>query len=155
MIKLDPVGVIKNNRKEVKDDYWGNVISEIILSEEFSEEALWGLKEFSHVEILFYMDKVKEEKIVKGARHPRGDKNLPKVGIFSQRGKNRPNKLGLSRAKILKVEGKSLFLEGLDAVDGTPILDIKPYTKCFLPQEETVEPSWIKEIMENYFKRSE
>ena len=55
----------------------------------------------------------------------------------------------------LKVEGKSLFLEGLDAVDGTPILDIKPYTKCFLPKEEIFEPSWIQEIMENYYKRSE
>ena len=155
MINLRPVGIVKNNRKEVKDDYWGSIVSEIILTVDFSDEALWGLKEFSHVEILFYMDKVKEEKIVIGARHPRGDKNLPKVGIFSQRGKNRPNKLGLSRAKILKVEGKSLFLEGLDAVDSTPILDIKPYTKCFLPKEEIFEPSWIQEIMENYYKRSE
>ena len=95
-------------------------------AEQFSAEALAGLSDFSHVEILFYMNEVDPLKVEKTARHPRNNTAWPKVGIFSQRGKNRPNQIGLTICKILKVEDRNLYIEGLDAIDGTPVLDIKP-----------------------------
>ena len=98
------------------------------------------------------MNKVKEEKIVLEARHPRNNLNWPKVGIFSQRGKNRPNQIGLTICEVLKVEGKRLYLKGLDAVDGTPILDIKPWVKQFGARGKTYQPKWIDELMKGYWE---
>lgn len=152
MITLEPVGIIHNSRKEISDDYWGNIISEIILSDEFSEDAIEGIEEFSHVEIIFYFDKVLKENIKSGSIHPRNNANWPKTGIFAQRGKNRPNMLGLTIAKIISRIGKSLFVKGLDAIDGTPVLDIKPVIKEFLPDEKIIQPLWSTELMQNYWK---
>src|SRR5260221_3691757 len=136
MITLEPIGKVKNSRKDITDDYWGNLISEIILSEKYSEESLEGLEEFSHAEIIFYCDKVQKENIKARSHHPRNNSVWPKVGIFAQRGKNRPNMIGLTVAKIISQKGKSLFVTGLDAIDGTPVLDIKPVIREFLPAEE-------------------
>ena len=152
MITLEPVGIIYNSRKEISDDYWGNIISEIELSDEFSEEALDGIEEFSHAEIIFYFNKVQKENIKSGSHHPRNNANWPKTGIFAQRGKNRPNTLGLTIAKIISRKGKSLFVKELDAIDGTPVLDIKPLIKEFLPDEKIVQPLWATELMRNYWK---
>lgn len=129
MISMSPIGVVKNIRKEVEDDNWGDVVSVIELDATFGEEALLEIENFSHAEIYFYFHLVEEIKIEIGARHPRNNKEWPKVGIFAQRGKNRPNCLGATTVKLLKREGRQLFVQGLDAVDGTPILDIKPVIK--------------------------
>ena len=94
---------------------------------------------------------VEKNKIVTGARHPRNDKMLPKVGIFAQRGKNRPNQLGLTTVKIIKREGRELTVVGLDCINETPILDIKPVMKEFLPKEKIVQPDWTNDIMKNYW----
>lgn len=150
-IKLKAIGKVSSTRKKAIDDNWNSESTFIELSEEFSEESFWGLEDFSHVEIIFYMDQVSKEKIEYTARHPRNNKNWSKVGIFSQRGKNRPNQLGLTVAKVIKVEGKKLYLKGLDAVDGTPVLDVKPYVKEFSPREEIHQPEWISELMKNYW----
>jgi len=151
-IILKPVGYVNSSRKEKKDDYWGKVESVITLDENrFSPDALIGLSDFSHLEIIFFMDRVQKEKIVFGARHPRNNDTLPKVGIFAQRAKSRPNTIGLSVCKLLKVEGLSIFVLGLDAIDKTPVLDIKPFVKEFMPREETVQPTWISQIMKNYY----
>jgi len=152
VITSKPIGYVNSSRKEKKDDHWGAVESIITLDENiFTVEAIWGLDEFSHIEVIFYMDQVLEEKIVTGARHPRNDVNLPKVGIFAQRGKSRPNRLGLSRCKLLKTNGLSIHVLGLDAIDKTPVLDIKPYVKEFAPREETTQPNWMSEIMNQYY----
>lgn len=148
---VESIGCVKSTRKEVLDDRWDSEESYIELNDKFSEESFFGLSDFSHVEIIFYMDKVDPKKIVTDARHPRNREDWPRVGIFSQRGKNRPNQLGLTICKIKKVEGKRLFLEGLDAVDGTPVLDIKPWVKEFAPRGEHKQPFWITELMKNYW----
>ena len=96
-------------------------------------------------------DKVTPDKIVSGARHPRGNKDWPKVGIFAQRGKNRPNRIGVSVARIVAIQGLEVEVEGLDAIDGTPILDIKPVMSGFQPRGEVVEPAWATEIMRSYW----
>lgn len=152
-IKLKPIGKVNSTRSKIEDDNWDkeNVFIEID-SSEFTSEALFGLDTFSHVEVLFYMDQVDPQKIENNARHPRNYLEWPKVGIFSQRGKNRPNQIGLTICRVLKVDGTKLFLEGLDAVNGTPVLDIKPWVKEFAPRGEIFQPNWISELMKGYWR---
>ncbi len=152
-IELKPIGYVKNSRKEITDDFWGEVISEIELTDEFTEEAIKGIEGFSHLEIIFYFDKT-DNNINKGSRHPRGNTDLPKIGIFAQRAKDRPNQLGLSLVRLLNCKGMSLFVKWLDAVDGTPVLDIKPVIREFLPEpgEEIKQPVWATELMKDYWK---
>jgi len=151
MIALSPIGTVKNTRRLVEDDHWGNVVSVIELNSSFTEDALLQIEEFSHAEILYYFHLVKDAKIETGARHPRNNQDLPKAGIFAQRGKNRPNRLGASIVKIIKREGTQLFVQGLDAIDETPVLDIKPVMQEFLPREEVRQPDWAAELMKNYW----
>ena len=151
MINLSPIAFVKNIRAEIQDDHWGDVVSIIELDSAFSEEALFQIESFSHAEIVFYFHLVNDDKIETGARHPRNNESWPKVGIFAQRGKNRPNRLGVTTVKILKREGRQLFVQGLDAIDGTPVLDIKPVIKEFLPREEIRQPVWATELMKNYW----
>ena len=151
MINLSAIAFVKNIRAEIQDDHWGDVVSVIELDSAFSEEALFQIESFSHAEIVFYFHLVNDDKIETGARHPRNNESWPKVGIFAQRGKNRPNRLGVTTVKILKREGRQLFVQGLDAIDGTPVLDIKPVIKVFLPREEIHQPVWATELMKNYW----
>lgn len=156
MISLNPIGKIVNERKIVEDDNWGEIISMIELNDSFDESALKGIDKFSHLEIIYYFNKVEDSKIITGARHPRNLEHLPEVGVFAQRVKNRPNKLGLTTVKLLRVDNKTLHVKGLDAINGTPVLDIKPVFKQFLPQvsyhDEIKQPDWVNEIMKNYWK---
>ncbi len=147
-----PIAFVKNSRTEISDDFWGEIISEIELTDEFTKDALKGIEEFSHAEILFYFDKAEKSKVNKGSRHPRGNNSFPEVGVFAQRVKDRPNHLGHTIVQIVKCEGKSLFVKGLDAIDGTPVLDIKPVIKEFLPREEVIQPAWVSELMKDYWK---
>jgi len=151
MITLSPVGTVKNPRQLVEDDNWGSVVSLIELEASFTEDALLQIEEFSHAEIIFFFHLVQDEKIEMGARHPRNNKDMPKIGVFAQRGKNRPNRLGSTIVKIIKREGTRLFVQGLDAVDGTPVLDIKPVMKEFLPREKVDQPEWVAVLMKNYW----
>ncbi len=148
---LSPIAIVKNIRAEIEDDNWGDVVSVIELDPSFSEVALFEIESFSHVEILFVFHLVEDAKIETGARHPRNNKEWPNVGIFAQRGKNRPNRLGATICKVVKREGRNLFVQGLDAIDGTPVLDIKPVMKEFLPREEVSQPAWATELMKNYW----
>ncbi len=126
-IKMSPVGIVRSTRSKLEDDNWDSETMRIELVPSLSEEALLGLADFSHAEIIFFMDQVEPSKIEKTARHPRNNTGWPRVGIFAQRGKNRPNQIGTTIFKILKVEKNCFYLEGLDAVNCTPVLDIKPW----------------------------
>lgn len=152
MIVLKPIGKVINDRINIEDDNWGNVTSKIELNDEFDDSALKGIEEFSHIEIIYYFDKVDDTKIISGARRPRNLAHLPETGIFAQRTKNRPNKLGLSIALLIKREKNVLYVKELDAINGTPVLDIKPVLKEFLPKCEVKEPEWVHEIMKNYWE---
>ncbi|HNN13976.1 MAG TPA: SAM-dependent methyltransferase [Anaerolineales bacterium] len=151
MINLSPIAQVHNTRPEVEDDDWGEIVSILHLDPSLPEEALIGLEEFSHAEIIYFFHHVNESKIETSARHPRNNKDWPKVGILSQRGKNRPNRLGATIVEVLKREGRQLHVRGLDAVDGTPILDIKPVMREFLPRSEVNQPEWATELMKNYW----
>lgn len=149
---LEPIGHVRGGRAEAVDDDWGVSRARIELdAARFGPEALAGLADFSHAEVIFLFDRVPEAKIETGARRPRGRADWPLVGIFAQRGKNRPNRLGLCTARIVAVEGLSVEVEGLDAIDGTPVLDIKPAMREFLPREALRQPAWASELMKDYW----
>lgn len=152
MIDMTPIGFVRGGRTEAVDDAWGASRARVDLDPaRFTPDALAGLDAFSHAEIIFVFDRVGEDEIEYGARHPRGRADWPKVGIFAQRGKNRPNRLGLCTCRVVGVDGLSLHVEGLDAIDGTPVLDIKPAMAGFLPRESLREPAWAAEIMKAYW----
>jgi tRNA-Thr(GGU) m(6)t(6)A37 methyltransferase TsaA len=150
-ITLTPLGHVYNIRKSLDDDGWGNVISEIKLDESLPADCLAGIEAFSHAEIIFYFNQVASENDIPMLRHPRGKKDWPQVGVFAQRNKDRPNHLGLTVVNIVRREKRSLFVKGLDAVHGTPILDIKPVYTEFLPREEIRQPEWSHELMKEYW----
>jgi tRNA-Thr(GGU) m(6)t(6)A37 methyltransferase TsaA len=146
------IGRVSCDRKAPVDDAWDAVACEIVLDAKMvGADALAGLETFSHVEVLYVFDQVSDDEIVTGARHPRGRSDWPKVGIFAQRGKNRPNRVGATICKVLGVDGLRLQVSGLDAIDGTPVIDIKPVMSGFLPRGAVREPDWALEIMKDYW----
>lgn len=151
-IAMTPIGRVEGGRDVPEDDDWGQSRAKIALDPaRFDAEALMGLETFSHAEVVYVFDKVTDDQIVTGARHPRGNTAWPKIGIFAQRGKNRPNRIGVTVCRIVAVDGLNLEVEGLDAIDGTPVLDIKPVMAGFAPRGEHREPDWAGEIMEKYW----
>ena len=149
-ITLKPVAFVKNNRKDKSDDNWGKIISEIELVDDLPSESFDGIETFSHLEILYFLHKA--DKTITGSEYPRENPKWTKVGIFAQRKKDRPNHIGLTIVKLIKKEGRKLIVANLDAIDGTPILDIKPVFKEYLPKDEIKQPAWTKELMKNYWK---
>ncbi len=150
-ILILPIAEVHNTRLTTADDNWGGLVSEIRLDPAIPDDSLVGLETFSHAEIIFQFHLVAEKDIVLGRRHPRENLDWPEVGIFAQRGRQRPNRLGLTVVRILRREGRSLFVEGLDALDGTPILDIKPVMQEFLPRSTVSQPEWSHELMQSYW----
>lgn len=151
MITVQPIARVRNARTAPIDDHWGDIESVIELLDPFTETALAGITAFSHVEIIYVFDRVPEHAIQTGARHPRNNPAWPLVGILAQRGKNRPNRLGVSIARLVAQHGRTLTVLGLDAIDGTPVLDIKPVMREFLPREPVQQPAWATELMRHYW----
>ncbi|MFZ4689336.1 MAG: SAM-dependent methyltransferase [Polymorphobacter sp.] len=145
------IGEVVGGRIEAEDDAWGASRAAIQLTPGFTAEALAGLDGFSHAEIVFVFDQLPESQITTAARRPRGNPDWPLVGIFAQRGRNRPNRIGVSVCRIVAVAGTRLEVEGLDAIAGTPVLDIKPVLNGFLPRCEVREPDWAAAIMADYW----
>ncbi len=149
------IGRVTATRDEVRDDFWGDAESCITLDAAFDESVLDGIEEFSHVEILFFFDRIDPANIVTDARHPRGNPDWPRVGIFAQRAKMRPNRIGATICRILRREGRNLYVAELDAIDGTPVLDIKPVMVEFLPRGDVRQPAWSHELMREYWAKPE
>lgn len=151
MFTIRPIATVRSLRTTLADDDWGEVEAVIELAPDVPEESLEGLEAFSHAEIVFVFDRVTAESVVTGRRHPRGNPAWPSVGIFAQRGKDRPNRLGTTLARIVRREGGRLMVRGLDAIDGTPVVDIKPVMAEFLPREPVRQPAWASELMRGYW----
>ncbi len=113
--------------------------------------ALDGIEAFSHLEIIYHFHLVPKEKAIARSRHPRGNMAWPKVGSFAQRNKSRPNLLGSTIVELVKKENRQLFVKNLDAIHGTPVLDIKPVMKEFLPKFQVHQPEWATELMRYYW----
>ena len=152
-LQVKPIGWILSGVKRDRDDSWKEVSAEIRLDEsQFGPESLSGLAEFSHVEVLFLFDQLSESEVEFKTRHPRENPKWPKVGIFAQRGRKRPNRIGATICELLGVDGASIRVRGLDAFDGSPVLDIKPVMAEFLPEKGGVrQPRWSRELMSTYF----
>lgn len=140
-----------NERIAPEDDNWDAVVSTIELAKDIPTEALAGIEEFSHLEIIYHFHLVDKKKAVAGSRHPRNNKDWPVVGSFAQRNKSRPNLLGVTTVELVSHDGRTIKVKKLDAINGTPILDIKPVMKEFLPQSPVSQPKWSTELMKGYW----
>ncbi len=145
------MAIVKNSRTAATDDFWGSVISEIVLLDHIPTEAFENIELFSHLEVIYYFDRVDKAKIVYAGR-PRGNPDYPVMGIFSQRKKDRPNQIGLCTVELIEHSGRSIKVKYLDAIDGTPVLDIKPVFEEFGSKTEIKQASWVNDLMKNYWK---
>ena len=148
-IIMNPIGYVRNAVQSRKDVSWGEDVSTIVLNEEY-HSGLKGLEDFTHVIILYYLDKAAYQKEKHLQRRPQNREDMPLVGIFSQRGKDRPNQIGMTSVRIVSVDGAALTVKGLDAIDGTPVLDIKPYYPVYDKKDAKV-PDWVDRLMAHYF----
>jgi tRNA-Thr(GGU) m(6)t(6)A37 methyltransferase TsaA len=144
---LKPIGVIKTRaaKKEVKTR---SHVSEIVLRKDLIE-ALEGIEDFSHLFVIFWMHEISREERAIRKVHPRGRKDMPLLGAYATRTPYRPNPIGLTVVELVNVERNVVSVRGLDAFDGTPILDIKPFDNWDMPQEIRV-PSWWKKLEEDH-----
>ncbi len=151
-IHMNPIGVVQCSRQAPIDDQWDKESTVIELdATQVSPAATLGLADFSHLEVVYLFDRVDPEGVCRGARHPRGRTDWPLVGILAQRAKDRPNRIGITTCRIKSVSGLRIEVLGLDAIDGTPVLDIKPYLREFAPRGEIHQPAWVSELMKDYF----
>jgi tRNA (Thr-GGU) A37 N-methylase len=147
-VAMVPIGRVVGGRAEAVDDGWDGVASSIELDPRMLEPgATDGLVDYSHIEVVFWFDQVDEASVCRGTRHPRGRKDWPSVGILAQRAKDRPNRIGVTVCRLVGVGRFRIDVVGLDAVDGTPVLDVKPYLAEFGPRGEVRQPSWSTELM--------
>jgi len=151
-VQIEPIGYVGSPRTEAIDDDWDPITATITLDAgRFGPDALAGLDGFSHLEVVYVFDRVEPDAVETGARRPRGNPDWPSVGIFAQRAKGRPNRLGVSVCRLVGVDGLVLTVQGLDAIDGTPVVDLKPYMVEFAPRGEVRQPSWSHELMAAYW----
>lgn len=141
-VTFEPIGYVRSPFKEGRPPSWDEVISEIVISPELAE-GLEGLEGFSHIQVLFWLHRIGRREGPPLKVHPRKRRDLPLVGLFATRSPNRPNSIGLTTVELLKREENMLTVRGLDALDGTPVLDIKPYIPGYDGQEGAKVPSWI------------
>lgn len=151
-VGLKPIGYVAGGRTATVDDDWGGVEATIVLDDAVLEvDATLRLEDFSHLEVVYLFHLVDAEGVTRGARRPRGNPDWPEVGILAQRAKARPNRIGVSRCELVDVDGFMLKVRGLDAVDGTPVLDVKPFMVEFAPVGPVYQPAWASELMRNYW----
>jgi tRNA (Thr-GGU) A37 N-methylase len=149
---MRPIGTVHGGRTELTDDDWAAVTSRIELeADQLEESATAGLEGFSHVDVIYVFDRVDPSRVCTGERHPRGRTDWPSVGILAQRAKDRPNRIGVTTCELVGVDGYVLEVRGLDAVDGTPVFDVKPHMSGFDPRGPVREPAWATELMDGYW----
>jgi tRNA (adenine37-N6)-methyltransferase len=143
-LRLKPIGYVENSVLDTRWHDWGNLVSRLVIDDVYVK-ALHGLEGFSHLLVIFWLHLPGNFLL---RRHPKGRGDIPLVGIFATRTQFRPNPLGLQVVKLLKVEGSTLTVKGLDAVNGTPLIDLKPY----IPRRDRVSrvrvPPWVRRLDE-------
>ncbi|MFG1721139.1 SAM-dependent methyltransferase [Micromonospora chalcea] len=150
--EITPIGTVRNDRTDIQhSDNWGAVRSTVVVDERYGEACLQGLEEFSHVEVVFVFDRFPDGGDHREPRPYRGRSDLPPMGVFAGRGPRRPNRIGVTCCRIESVDGRELTVVGLDAVAGTPVIDLKPVLKEFVPADVR-QPEWVSAMMSNYFR---
>lgn len=149
-VAIQEVGIVHNRRLDPADtSHWGYEISTIHIDDRFPADCLHGLQQFSHVEVLFYFNQAREHASYR-QRSPRGRTALPAVGVFADRGPRRPNRIGATICRLLAANGRKLTVRGLDAVNQTPVLDVKPVMREFLPAQ-VHQPGWVADLLADYY----
>ena len=147
---MESIAYVSNEVENKKDASWGDDVSEIKLETQYYG-GLNGLEAFSHAIIVYYLDKANFNIEKHLQRRPQNREDMPLVGIFSQRGKDRPNQIGVTTVQILSISEDRLTVKGLDAISGTPILDIKPYYPMYDKKDNCEVPEWVYRLIEHYF----
>ncbi|HIK03064.1 TPA: tRNA (N6-threonylcarbamoyladenosine(37)-N6)-methyltransferase TrmO [archaeon] len=141
-IKFTPIGYVKNNVRELRFGDFAKEVSEIVVDEKYTE-ALDGIEDYSHIIIVYWMDKVKEHVI---KHQPQGNPEVPIVGIFACRCPARPNPIAITTVKLLERKGNRIKVEGLDVLNGTPVIDIKPHWPQYDKVENAKIPDWVNKL---------
>ncbi|MEK7574518.1 MAG: tRNA (N6-threonylcarbamoyladenosine(37)-N6)-methyltransferase TrmO [Patescibacteria group bacterium] len=142
-IQLKPIGKAKNAAKKPALAGWKNLVTEITLDKRFTK-GLDGIKAYSHIIIIYWLG---QEKRCHLKHHPQGRKDVPYGGIFACRCPQRPNRIAISTVKLLSRKMNSIKVKGLDILDGTPILDIKPYTPVYDLVKKAKVPAWVNRLI--------
>ncbi len=151
-LTVTPIGSVHGGRREPIDDDWADVECQIRLDDtRFGPAALAGLDGFSHVDVIFVFHRVDEDEVHLGARRPRDNRDWPQVGIFAQRAKARPNRIGVTTCELVAVDGLVVTVRGLDAIEGSPVLDLKPHMTEFGPRTPVRQPAWSNALMHGYW----
>ena len=150
-IELLAIGHVVGGRAENEDDAWAEVEAQIVLGDHVPDGALSGLEGFSHLEVIVLLDQAKDPGATEAVRRPRGIAALPPVGVLAQRHKDRIGRIGLSRCELVGVEDRAVRVRGLDAIAGTPVIDLKPWYSAFGPRGEVREPAWVSVVTEHYY----
>jgi tRNA-Thr(GGU) m(6)t(6)A37 methyltransferase TsaA len=142
MMTLKPIGVVRNEVKQPIRHGWGEIVSEIVVDSDLTE-ALDNLDEFSHLIVLYWMHELPAGRRLPLKVHPMGKSELPLVGRFATRSPSRPNPVGQATVELLERRANILKVKGLDAIDGTPVIDIKPYLPGYDSANDARVPLWI------------
>ena len=149
-ITIEPIGRVSSPVTDPVDTGWGDVVSEVRLRPDLAA-GLTGLESFSHVIVVFWMHDAAFDLATQLTRRHRGRADMPETGIFAQRARHRPNRIGITPVKLLGVDGANITVRGLDAIDGTPVLDVKPYMPVFDRVDDATVPEYIDRLMADYF----
>ena len=151
MVSFEPIGVVRNGIEKMSTGNWATVESVIELGPEWVS-GLAGLAEFSHLVVVFHLHRIPAfDRETQLLRRPRGMEHLDAVGVFSQRTKFRPNPIGVTPVRLVKIDANRLVVTGLDAMDGSPVFDIKPFIPEFDSVGEVRQPSWVSAMVKGYF----
>ncbi len=149
-MNCEPIGFVKSPAIDGVDEGWKKVVSEVHLDKKY-EQGLLGIDKFSHIIVVYEMHRSIWNPSTDLVRRPQGRPEYPLMGIFAQRTKLRPNPIGITSVKLLGVEGNILKVLGLDAIDGSPVIDIKPYYPIFDRVEEAQTPEWVERVTLRYY----
>jgi tRNA-Thr(GGU) m(6)t(6)A37 methyltransferase TsaA len=145
------IGTVRAPVTEMSQGNWAGVDSDIHVDPRYAQ-GLAGLEEYSHILVVFLLDQVRGfDPATQLLRKPRGKEHMRAVGVFAQRTKYRPNPIGMTAVKLRGIAGNVVKVTGLDALDGTPVLDLKPYIPEFDRVAEPKTPAWVADFMEGYF----
>ena len=142
-ITIKPLGKAKNSVTKPTLPGWKDIVTEIVIDKNYGK-GLDGIEDYSHVIVVYWMDKEMECHL---KHHPQGREDIPYVGIFACRCPQRPNRIAISTVELVSRKGNIIIVKGLDIVDGTPVLDIKPYTPQYDKVEKSKVPKWVRKLV--------
>ncbi|MEH6373889.1 SAM-dependent methyltransferase [Streptomyces sp. KLMMK] len=149
--EIHSIATVVGGHTTPADDYQGGIEAIIRLHPQYPLETLQGIEEFSHLTVVWHFHRATPDDVALHARSPRGDARWPATGTFVHRNHRRPNQLALSFPRLLRVKGRDLHVTDLDAIDGTPVVDLAPYFPQMGPRSTVTTPDWPAEMLHHYW----